>query len=289
MRCKNCHTVMMETDSHCPGCRAPVERATAGAPDSVAEKPNGLWMLLPLFGGALGGLAYAAATHGQGTVSPGRPTRTAGGASGPSPVRWVVGLLFIVGGGLLLMLAGARVFDTMKIVQRDPTEVTSAELLQNEFIEAPPSWLIYTFAESKPTSQSVTRRRLGNGGEVQARCILVRVEEYWLVATVANGFEGNDLVGRIVPIDSPSAQNLIERVRRQDTDSTVKVLPYEFNAVEGCLSDQQVRYLAAGWIAGFGLMGILTGLVLIRGSRRPAPSSLELPAANWAKQAMSKS
>jgi hypothetical protein len=288
MRCKNCHTVMMDTDTHCPSCHASVESATAAAPDSVGEKPNGLWMLLPLFGGALGGLAYAAATHGQGTVSRGASTRTAG-AGGPSPVRWVVGLLFIVGGGLLLMLAGAQAFDTLKIVRREPKTVAFAELLQNEFVESPPGWLLYTFAESKPTSQTVTRRRLGNGGEVQARCILVRVEQYWLVATVANGFEGNDLIGRIVPIDSPSAQNLIERVRRQDVDNTVKLLPYEFNAIEGCLSDQQVRYLAASWIGGFGLVGMLIGLVLFRGVRRPAPSSLELPAANWAKQAMSKS
>src|SRR5262245_17743439 len=137
MRCKNCHTVMMETDSHCPGCRAPVERATAGAPEAAAEKPNGLWMLLPLFGGALGGLAYAVATQGQGTVSPGRPTHTSGRASGPSPVRWVVGLLVVIGGGLLLMLAGAQMFDTLKIARREPKTVTTAELTQNEYIESP--------------------------------------------------------------------------------------------------------------------------------------------------------
>jgi len=105
---------------------------------------------------------------------------------------------------------------------------------------------------------------------------------------VASGFEGNDLVGRLVAVDSPSTQTLIERVRRQESDAAA-VLPFEFNAVDGSRSDQQVRYLAAGWMGGFGLVGVLFGLHLFRGGRRPAQSSLEPAAINWAHQSVSKS
>jgi len=194
----------------------------------------------------------------------------------------------MIGGGLFLMVASVQTFEIVKIVRREPKAVTAAELCRQDYVESAPGWLVYTFAEAKPIGQTVTRRRLGQGGEVQARCLLVRVEDHWLVTTVASGFEGNDLVGRLVPVDSPSSQTLIDRVRRQESDPAA-VLPFEFNAVDGSLSDQQVRYMAAGWMGGFGLVGVLLGLHLFRGGRRPAPSSLEPAAINWAHQSVSKS
>src|SRR5262245_21293774 len=106
MRCKNCHTVMMETDTHCPSCRSPVARATAAAPGAIAEEPNGLLKMLPMFGGALGGLAYAALTVGQESVAvtSTAPASTGGGTSA-NPMRKIFGFVLLIVGGLVLMLA----------------------------------------------------------------------------------------------------------------------------------------------------------------------------------------
>src|SRR5215470_14643894 len=83
MRCKNCHTVMMDTDLECPSCHASVASATAAPPQPGGGKPNGLLMLLPIFGGALGGLAYAALAD----TEPGVTRPSTGQASGSGSMR----------------------------------------------------------------------------------------------------------------------------------------------------------------------------------------------------------
>src|SRR5882724_7032861 len=188
MRCRNCHTVMMDTDTECPSCHSSAARATA-APPGLGGKPNGLALLLPIFGGAIGGALYAGLAAGAASGG----SHASGGAGGSSTVKWVLGLFLVVGGGLFVVLAGAHSWGTWTVTRREPTVATAADMCRKEYAAAAPGWIVYTFAESKPTELSVTRRRLGHGGDVQARCLLVRAEDKWLVATVAAGFEGNDL------------------------------------------------------------------------------------------------
>src|SRR5262245_22618257 len=294
MRCKNCHTVMMDTDTHCPSCHSSVERATAAAPGPIANKPNGLLMALPIFGGALGGLAYAALTAGQHEPSypapaPVRTSAASRPTSGSRPVRRILGVLLMLGGVLFLAGGLMHVVDTLAIARREAKLVTAADLGREDYAKSAPSWIAYTFAESKATGQTVTRRRLGKGGEAQAQCLLVRVENHWLLATVAAGFEGDNLVGRIMPVDSPSSQSAIERARKQEPQ--LAILPYEFNAVEGCASDQQVRYVAGGGVAALGFAGMVLGWYLFRGRRakHAEPAQNPEPAnASWAFQAPTK-
>ena len=264
MRCKNCHTGMMDDDEFCPSCHTSVERATAAPPGLTGGAPSGMLMLLPIFGGLAGGLLYAALA-GSGAAASG--TSRSAGSSAASTIRWALGLLFLLGGGLFLVLAFVHINDTLSIAQREPTVATAAELRNRDYVEAPPKWVSYTFEESKPIGETVTRRRLGHGGEVPAKALLVRVENRWLVATVANGFEGNELVGRLLPIDAPVSQPLIDRARKQEANPK-SVLPYEFNAVDGCASDQQQRYTAAGVIGAFGLAGFVLGFLLLFAGRR---------------------
>jgi hypothetical protein len=175
--------------------------------------------------------------------------------------------LLILGGGLFLLLAFVHICDTWKIARREPKVVTAAELRRPKTTKMPTAWIEYTFAESKPTELTVTRTRLGNGGDVQARCLLVRVEDKWLAATVALGFEGDTLVGRLLPLDSPSSQSLIERIRKLEPNPSA-LMSYEFNGVDGSASDQRQRFIAAGVIAAIGLLGVLLGVHLFRGGRR---------------------
>src|SRR5262245_27689802 len=65
MRCRNCHTVMMDTDPECPSCHASAASATAPPPGPMSNNPSGLLMTLPIFGGAIGGAIYGAITASQ--------------------------------------------------------------------------------------------------------------------------------------------------------------------------------------------------------------------------------
>jgi hypothetical protein len=187
-------------------------------------------------------------------------------------------------GGALVALAVVHIYDTRQIAEREPTVATAADLCRKEYTDSAPDWIAYTFAESKPTEVTVTRQRLGNGGDVQARCILVRVEDKWLAATVAPGFEGNNLVGRIVPLDSSMVQSLNKRLSKLAPKQRFALLPFEFNAVDGSASDQRLRYAAAGWIGFFGLVGLLVGLFLFRAGRRTVQINQAPASAAWTYQ-----
>jgi hypothetical protein len=92
-------------------------------------------------------------------------------------------------------------------------------------------------------------------------------------------------VGRLLPLDSPASQLLIERLRKIEPNPSA-LLPYEFNAVDGSASDQHLRYTAAAFIAVFGLLGLLLGLYLIRGRRRPVQSNPEPAISGWTNHAV---
>jgi hypothetical protein len=266
MRCRNCHTAMMETDTHCPCCHASVARATAAAPGEI-EGPSPLVNMLPIFGGAVGGAIAGAIAASSTATAPSRPLGSisygAPPRRGPGPLRWTFGILLMLGGGLFLLSGSVLFYDTWKLAQRKPQMITAAELGRKE---GPGSlagvWTAYTFEESKPTGLTVTRHRLGLGGDVEARCLLVRVEAKWLIATVSPAFEGNQLVGRL---NASAPKDLLKRVTKIEPS----LLPYEFNAIDGSANDQRLLYIRSGWCAGFGLVGVLLGMrIVIR--RQPA-------------------
>src|SRR5438309_177008 len=111
MRCRNCHTVMMDTDPECPSCHSSAARATAAPPELGGGKPNGLLMMLPMFGGAIGGLLYAGLAGSGASASSGGSR----GTGGLSTVKWAFGLFLIVGGGLFLILASVHAWGTWTV------------------------------------------------------------------------------------------------------------------------------------------------------------------------------
>jgi hypothetical protein len=253
MRCRNCHTVMMNTDLACPSCRASVASATAAAPGPIAE-PSNLLKVLPAFGGALGGLAYAALTYNSASVPARGVSGPPGSSGGGISIKWVIGLLLVLVGAVFLMAAVTHLIDTWKLSQREPKALTAAQLLQVKDSESMHgSWLAYTF------------RRLGLGSDVKAPVLLVRVENKWLLAPVAPGFEGNQLVGRVLPRDpaSPTIQG-----KKIGDVKTSSLLPFEFNGVDGCASEWDQRYVQASISAGIGLLGLFFGLRMVLRRRR---------------------
>jgi hypothetical protein len=274
MRCRNCSTVMMESDPECPSCHASAQSATAPPPGSTGQQSPGLLILLPLFGGLLGGLLMAGIMSAQ---SPGgsAPAATRTGSGTHSGLRPIFGFLLVLAGGVVLAIAFVSFNDTWEVATREATVMSAAELARADAKSAP-AWIRFTFDESKPAGETINRARAGRAGDVQARCMLVRVEDQWMVATVAPGFEGNDLVGRLIPSDSPITKPLHDRVRIHE-GRVVALLPFEFNAIEGCASDQNIRYAAGGWLVAFSLVGFLLGLYLLCCRRSPATAEEEKP------------
>src|SRR5438067_624499 len=103
MRCRNCHTVLMDTDRACPSCHSSRARATSDAPGEFKKTPG--WVnLLPVFGGAIGGAiggAVAGAVIASSTGSGGTTYSTAA-RSGSSPAKKTMGVILILGGLLFL-------------------------------------------------------------------------------------------------------------------------------------------------------------------------------------------
>jgi hypothetical protein len=225
--------------------------------------------LFVIGGGLIGGALYGALT----STSGGSPAPPRSGAPGSNPLKRIVGFILVLAAGLFLTMAFIHFRDTWKLAHREPQVVTAAELRRpGDPNSLTGRWLAYTFEESKPTELTVTRRRLGQGGDVEAGVLLVRVQDTWLVATVTPGFKGKQLVGRLLPSESLQGQDLIERTRQIEPKSSA-LLPYEFNAVDATANDENVFYLRAGIFAVLGLLGLLFGLRLLCGGRRPVPSS----------------
>jgi hypothetical protein len=242
-----------------------------------------------MFGGAIGGAIYGAIKIAEASSKPGGSTSTWGVVQQPGSagrtgnpagaLKWFFAIIFMLLGGLFLLVAVVNFFDTWKVSRWEPKAVTAAELRKAmDAKKSPGSWIAYTFDESKPTDLILSRQRIGRRGEVKSPCLLVRVEDKWLVATVAPGFEGNQLVGRLVPLDSTAS----ERIRK--VESKTALLPYEFNAVDGSASDLQTQFIAVGVLGFFGLLSLLLGVWLVRRRRQdqiqtapPAINSAFLP------------
>ena len=264
MRCRNCHTQLMDTDRACPSCHASKASATSDAPGEFT-KPPGWVNMLPMFGGAIGGVV-AGAIIASSAASSGT-TRSTAAYSGSSPVKKTFGIILILGGLLFLVCAAGIFYNAWRIAKWIPKEVTAAELRPTKDPTTYPGfWLAFTFEASKPAEMTVTRQRLYHGGDVEARGLFVPVEDKWMFVSVAPGFAGNRLVGRLSPLDPDLSKTLIERMRTIEPNPPA-LLPCEFNAVDGCDSDRRQRYTGAAVCAFLGMSGVWPGLLLCRRRR----------------------
>jgi len=279
MRCRNCHTQLMPTDTHCPSCHSSVARATAAAPGQFAKDDNVLLRMLPAFGGAAGGLLAGAIRAADASVQPTARqqqffvTPATAGGGGPKIGRLLAGLVLLTVGSVFIFVGVREAWNTRNVSQRPATEVTEAELGRPSFAKAAPEWIHYTFTESKPTTVAVKRKRLDGETEVDARCLLVHVDNKGLVATVPLSFEGNELTGYVVPFDPAASRPMLEQIVKAEPKLNA-ILPFEFNGIEGSASDQHLRNMAAGLLGLVGLAGALIGMYLIpSGFHRTVPAA----------------
>ncbi len=279
MRCRNCSTVLMDTDPQCLRCGAPAPSDEPAGGMSEAERSN--LRFLSWFGfGILGMLVFDLCTSvGSGSRRSARRVAAAGAVQprGGSPVRRLIGAVVLLVGCGLLAIGVSGAWDTWELANRKPLAVNAAELRQATGPHSlPEPWISYTFEKSKATGLAVVRKRLGTGGDVTAPVLLVQVGDRWLIASVGSGFRGNRLVGRLQELPAESSKELLRRIRAGQTPPP-DLLPYEFNAIDASAGELQARYVAAGILGLLGLLGLVLGLRMVRGGRRLAPAALADP------------
>ena len=114
---------------------------------------------------------------------------------------------------------------------------------------------------------TVKPRRLNFGGEVEARGLLVAVEDKWMFVSVASGFEGNRIIGRLSPLDPKLSKTLDQQMQKMDPNSPA-LLSCEFNAVDGCAGDGASDTPPPGVCGSvLGVAGVWPGLRLCRKRR----------------------
>jgi hypothetical protein len=268
MRCRNCHTVMMDTEPECPACHAPAYAAPGVADYKGGNDDAGLRTLIGLGGGAVGLALYEMATSGGGGQQAAGPARVGyapGRPSGNGPLKRLLGLLFLLAGGAFLVVSVQHLINHRTVLSQSPRAVTAAEIRKAEKPSAAPGgWLSLTFEKGQQTGLSVVRRRPG-GLEVQATYLLVQAEDKWLLATVPSGFNSNRLVGRLYVLPPSTSEELVGRIREtQPTAPPPALLPYEFEALDGDENEQRTQYYAAGIVAVVALLGLGLGLRWVR-------------------------
>ena len=248
MRCLNCHTVLMESDTICPSCRSATPFATQAA--FVQRRKGLLWVGLEGFGSRL--------------------------ARVPA-LKWLVGLcLFLVAGAVILLALGCF-FTYQSEGQRGPREVTAAELLKVKSLDSlPDPWISYTFPKASETTMRLDKTSLFKN-QAYSRFILVQVQDRWLAAQVRPDFSGTKLLGQVEQLGSwhghtyekNLSAKIINEIRTSNPDKADLILPYQVNAVLPYESRTRSGYVMAGVIAGVGLMFGGMGLTIVRAKPRP--------------------
>src|SRR4051812_37027549 len=101
----------MDTDRACPSCHASRASATSDAPGEFT-KPPGWVNVLPMFGGAIGGVVAGAVIASS--AGSGGTTYSTAARRGSSPVKRTFGTILILGGLLFLVCAAGIFYNAWK-------------------------------------------------------------------------------------------------------------------------------------------------------------------------------
>jgi hypothetical protein len=282
MRCLNCHTVMMATDTECPVCHAGVQLRACEMPQPNDKEggSEGMRIFAGVAGGLVGAMLYDAVT-GTGTAAPCvRPSSTGshayagGGGGGGGGVRRVAGVVLVIVGGVLIAGAVRGMLNPDELSDDKSRPITAAELQQLDGPGAAPGGLVaYTVQKAKDTGIERVRQRTARSAEAKAHIFLLQVDNKWMIAAVPPGFKGNKLVGRLESLNTPQSRAMVEDILDNEPEP-VALLPFELNTVDSIERNRPAHLFAVGLLAFLGLVGCGQGLRMVvgGGSRHTAPT-----------------
>jgi hypothetical protein len=224
MRCRNCLTVVGDTDTVCVVCHTPlVSQGAAFTPAARAARRAGLLVTW----------------------------------SRRSPAfKWGCGGLMLIGGCLAILVGAAFALEAKEASQRGPKAMTEAELAK---VENPATlhgnWIEYDSPQSIETGTELEYISALKNGKIHSRFVLVRVGKGWMMAEVSPKFAGQHFVGEIKPLShSPLGEKVLQDIRRRQPTETQTLLPYYLDAVRTYEMGTRSQYLTAGGVAFMGLV-----------------------------------
>jgi len=227
-------------------------------PAGAGGKPNGLALLLPIFGGAIGGRSTPGWRFWRGKRGLGRFACVHGQAD-RAPSNGIGAVFFTVGGAVpragRARIPGGHLGGDPYAARATPA--TRPILCRKEYAAAAPADR-YAFTELKPTELSVTRRRAGpRWGRAGALPARTRGDK-WLVATWRPALKGTTWWRCCPPIRRrPSPNRAASQTRPEYRPASVRVQ---------CRRRQRQRPAGplhgGGWMA-FRSRGLALGLYLL--------------------------
>jgi hypothetical protein len=205
------------------------------------------------------------------------PWERTGSAPGPRRRRsvlaqWGCGLLTILLGGFLGLVAWALYESGQEAPLTQPRSVTADELLNVRDVKDLPGPISYTFSNSIDTGMELVRTRIGSkDGTPKGRFLLVQVKDRWLITEVEPEFSGNKVVGELQKWSSPLSLDIIKKIEAKYPGRVAKMLPYQLYAVHVLKEKGSISKAQAALAALFAVILVCTGLATLmkrRGVRR---------------------
>ncbi|HEY1377878.1 MAG TPA: hypothetical protein VGF55_13850 [Gemmataceae bacterium] len=221
MRCRNCHTLLADTDTECPGCHSTqVPRVVAVA---AAARRDGL-------------LVHAARRS--------------------AAVRWGCGGLLLVIGGLAVLIGLVIYLEAQRASEGGPKPMTEADLGKVEDAAAlVGTWVAYDSPKTVETGTQLEYLSALKKDRIHSRFVLLRVGGGWMLAEVKPAFTSQHYVGEVRELShSPLGEKILQDVRRRCPAETKTLLPYYLNADQTYDMGVRGQYVTAGGVALFGLL-----------------------------------
>jgi hypothetical protein len=221
MRCRNCSTVVADTDPVCPACHAFLgSRNTAAV---AAVRRDGLLITW----------------------------------SRQSPVfKWGAGGLMLVGGVVAILIGAAIALQAKEDFERGAKTVTEAELSQVDDPDAlQGTWIAYDSPKTIETGTKLEYISALKKQKIHSRFVLLSVGKSWMMAEVSPKFTGRHYVGEIRELShSPLGEKVMADIRRRQPEETKDLLPYYLFAVKTFEQGTRGQYITAGGVGLFGLL-----------------------------------
>ncbi len=226
MRCLNCSTVLMDSDIVCPFC---------GVPTPYRPPPN------------YGNLTPPATTGPAPVIA-----RRCGTSIGRAAVFFAIGLGLL---GLAAHLYASRQGDA----QRGAHVITAAELVKADLDKMADPWVAYVMPHCRYADVEIVRKYGGVPTSTMTRFLLVKVEDHWLVASVAPDFVGARLEGRLEKWETPFMREVLAKIRAQHPDEAHTLLPFQMNAEQSFAGHVATDNIVDGIIALVGMVFVVLG------------------------------
>lgn len=225
MRCLNCQTVLMDTDTRCPMCG----------------------MATPF------GQAAASSLYVKAAIDPNARRKF-------QLMKWIWAPIMILGGALVAAV-GFVMFQETRTSRPAPRELSAADLLKIDSLlpcdmaspAAETDWVSYLPTKTLDTGVKYVKVR---SQQETSRYLLLQVQDRWLLAKVAPQFNGVRVEGKLSQLDTVA----LPKVEAANPHEAKRLLPYQLDGEYDIAATERQKAMMGGAIGVFGVLLFFSGL-----------------------------